>query len=206
MSTSISQTTCKCLRAILRKEQNKEWIPNFRAYGVIFILLNLITMQSSTDNIYTEICILIILSNVSLRLVYITCSYFLNNQLVLSNVCSSIFLHSKVHKMFFGCTFFCIWYVLRFLRTMIIARNKNLTAAISNAINYSLRIYYSRAYYWKNSKFILITLHSTTLISSVLYLDVSISLHTTKKIYERYIVRISSKVNSICQPPRNFHK
>ena len=201
MSTSISQTTCKCLRAILRKEQNKEWIPNFRAYGVIFILLNLITMQSSTDNIYTEI-----LLNVSLRLVYITCSYFLNNQLVLSNVCSSIFLHIKVLKMFFGCTFFCIWYVLRFLRTMIIARNKNLTAAISNAINYSLRIYYSRPYYWKNSKFILITLHSTTLISSVLYLDVSISLHMTKKIYERYIVRISSKVNSICQPPRNFHK
>ena len=168
MSTSISQTTCKCLRAILRKEQNKEWIPNFRAYGVIFILLNLITMQSSTDNIYTE-------------------------KLVLSNVCSSIFLHIKVLKMVFGCTFVCIWYVLRFLRTMIIARNKNLTAAISNAINYSLRIYYSRAYYWKNSKFILITLHSTTLISSVLYLDVSISLHMTKKIYERYIVRISSK-------------
>ena len=201
MSTSISQTTCKCLRAILRKEQNKEWIPNFRAYGVIFILLNLITMQSSTDNINTGI-----LLNVSLRLVYITCSYFLNNQLVLSNVCSSIFLHIKTLKMFFGCTFFYIWYVLRFLRTMIIARNKNLTAAISNAINYSLRIYYSRAYYWKNSKFILITLHSTTLISSVLYLDVSISLHTTKKIYERYIVRISSKVNSICQRPRNFHK
>ena len=203
MSTSISQTTCKCLRAILRKEQNKEWILNFRTYSVIFILLYLITMQSSTDNIYIGI---IILLNVSLRLVYITCSYFLNNQLVLSNVCSSIFLHIKVLKMFFCCTFFCIWYVLRFLRTMIIARNKNLTAAISNAINYSLRIYYSRPYYWKNSKFILITLHSTTLISSVLYLDVSISLHMTKKIYERYIVRISSKVNSICQPPRNFHK
>ena len=172
MSTSISQTTCKCLRAILRKEQNKEWIPNFRAYSVIFILLNLITMQSSTDNIYTE-----------------------------------IFLHIKVLKMVFGCTFVCIWYVLRFLRTMIMARNKNLTAAISNAINYSLRIYYSRAYYWKNSKFILITLHSTTLISSVLYLDVSISVHMTKKIYEKDIVSwISSKVNGICQPPRNFHK
>ena len=173
MSTSISQTTCKCLRAILRKEQNKEWIPNFRAYSVIFILLNLITMQSA----------------------------------MLSNVCSSIFLHIKVLKMGLSWTFVCIWYVLRFLRTMIMARNKNLTAAISNAINYSLRIYYSRAYYWKNSKFILITLHSTTLISSVLYLDVSISVHMTKKIYEKDIVSwISSKVNGICQPPRNFHK